>query len=312
MGYRKIANLYRPEASKELLGRKEVYALEKIHGTSAHIKYHRENGISFFSGGIKHVSFLQMLDERFNLETIKHNFHEAFKTNPSIGTELTVFGEAYGGKCQRMTNIYGPLNFIAFEVKIDDKWLSVPNARMWSEFLGFEFVHYTKGPATVAWLDAQRDKFSEQAKRNGMGDDKRGEGIVVRPINEETDYRGNRILAKHKREVFGETRTKRELDPNKQKVWREARATAEEWCIMERLRHIIDALKAKGCEDFTMTETGAVIRAMIEDVRVESGVGGENPEIEWTPAISKAIGAECARIYKKYLHEEYNLQSKEL
>lgn len=301
MAYMKIKNLYRPEASKELLGRKEVYACEKIHGTSAHIKYHRDNGISFFSGGIKHVSFLQMLDERFNLETIATNFRNSFTTYRAI-RELTVYGEAYGGKCQRMSNTYGPLNFIAFEVKIDEDWLNVQGADNWARLLGFEFVHYEKGPATVEWLDSQRDKPSVQARRNGMGDDKHGEGIVVRPLREETDHRGNRILAKHKRTMYGETKTPRSIDPNKQRIWREARVTAEEWVTPVRLEHVIDALKAQGCEELGMRETGTVIRAMINDVKVESGAESLiNPEIEWSNEISKAIGAEAARLYKKWV-----------
>lgn len=302
MGYRKITNLHRPEASRELLGRKEVYALEKIHGCSAFVRYHRKNGISFFSGGIKHVTFLEMLDERFNLETIKRNFAEAFKTNPSIETELTVYGEAYGGKCQKMSNVYGPLNFIAFEVKIDEDWLNVRSAANWAGLLGFPFVYYEKGPATVTWLDAQRDRPSVQAQRNGMGDDKFGEGIVVRPLCEELDHRGNRIIAKHKNKMHGETRTPRSIDPEKQRIWREARATAEEWVTEMRLLHVMDKLKADGYTELTMRETGTVIRAMINDVKVESGAeSGVDSEIEWSNEISKAIGAEAARLYKKWV-----------
>ena len=80
MGYQKIINLHRPEASSSIMGRKEVYALEKIHGTSAHIAYHRENGIKFFSGGIKpHEKFLSMLDERFGIDKINYKFHSVFK-----------------------------------------------------------------------------------------------------------------------------------------------------------------------------------------------------------------------------------------
>ena len=43
MGYLHIENLYRPIAQSILLFR-EVYALEKIHGTSAHVGWHSTDG----------------------------------------------------------------------------------------------------------------------------------------------------------------------------------------------------------------------------------------------------------------------------
>ena len=305
MGYRKIQNLYKPDVSRLILERKEVYALEKIHGTSAHVAYSRETGIRFFAGGIKHETFMKMFDERFGIESITLEFEEAL-TNGNI-EEVIVYGEAYGGSCQKMSSIYGPLNFIVFEIKLNGDWLSVKDAYYWANWLGLPFVYFEKGPATIEWLNAQRDMPSFQARRNGMGDDKQGEGIVIRSLLEERDHRGNRIIAKHKKEVYGETRTPRSIDPEKQRIWTEARETAEEWCIMERMHHVLDALKASGIKQLTITETGTVIRAMIEDVRIESGVGGDNPEIEWTNAISKAIGSECAKLYKRHLNEERDL-----
>jgi len=194
----------------------EVYALEKIHGTSAHIKYKKGEGITFFPGGIKAETFEEMIDKKFetadNLGFLV--LHEKLRRElVYIGEEVTFYGEAYGGKCQKMTNVYGPLNFVVFEVKIkpmdeEDYWADVPMAEMIAKKCGFEFVHYERGPATVEWLDSQRDKPSVQAARNGMGVHY-GEGIVVRPIVEMNDHRGNRILAKHKRAEFRENRPAR-------------------------------------------------------------------------------------------------------
>ena len=47
MGYLHIDNLYK---AQDILNFKTCYALEKIHGTSAHLKW--DNGeLTFFSGG---------------------------------------------------------------------------------------------------------------------------------------------------------------------------------------------------------------------------------------------------------------------
>ena len=64
MGYMHIENLYRPIAQSILLFR-EVYALEKVHGTSAHIAWRTVDGntqLSFFAGGESHANFVALFD----------------------------------------------------------------------------------------------------------------------------------------------------------------------------------------------------------------------------------------------------------
>ena len=61
MGYAHIANLYRPEAQGILMF-PEVWAMEKVHGTSAHVAW-KGGKLSFFSGGEKHSAFLLVFPE---------------------------------------------------------------------------------------------------------------------------------------------------------------------------------------------------------------------------------------------------------
>lgn len=299
MGYRSIPNLYRPEATDAVFQNcKEVYALEKIHGTSAHIAWKRGEDIRLFSGGIKPQDFENLIEEKYGLDNL------AFEIRSNLSKdrqEIIFYGEAYGGKCQRMSHVYGPLNFIVFEVKIDDEWLTVPLAHIWAEMIGLEFVWYERGLATLEFLDKCRDMPSQQAIRNGMGDDKIGEGIVVRSINEEIKDRfGQRIIAKHKRQEFRETKTPRKVNPEQKKVWAEARETAEEFVVMERLRHVLDKLIAeKDGFELSMKNTRTVIGAMIGDVRKEEG-----DDIEWSAQIQRAIGNRTANLYKEYLNQK--------
>jgi hypothetical protein len=58
MGYAHIENLYR---NKAILMFKECWAMEKIHGTSAHIAW-RDGHVTFFSGGAKHDDFVALFD----------------------------------------------------------------------------------------------------------------------------------------------------------------------------------------------------------------------------------------------------------
>jgi hypothetical protein len=276
MGYLNIDNLYK---YPDILLFREVYALEKIHGTSAHVSW-KSGALSFFSGGEKHETFVALFDAALGARF-------AALTHP----EVTVFGEAYGGKCQGMSDTYGKsLKFIVFDVKVGDCWLSVPNAEDVAKHLGLEFVHYVKCSTDIGDLNRERDAPSVQSKRNGIEGDKLREGVVLRPLIELTTNNGGRIICKHKRDEFRETATLREVDPEKLKIITEANAIADEWVTPMRLTHVLDKMPvATGIE-----HTGGVIRAMIEDVKREAA-----GEIVWSKDAERAIGSATARLYKQ-------------
>lgn len=278
MSYMHIDNLYKVQSM--IFQFREVWAMEKIHGTSAHIRW-ADNQVYFSPGGLKQEQFVALFDA-VALEA-------AFR---KLGYDkVTVFGEGYGGKCQAMSHTYGKeTRFVGFEVKVGESWLSVPNAADVCSQLGLDFVPYRKVEVTVEALNAERDRPSEQAKKNGILEDKLREGIVIRPLMEMHLNDGSRVIAKHKGEKFSETRTPRPLDVDKQKVLDDANAIAFEWVTDERMRHVLDKLG----NPKDMTRTGDVIKAMVEDVtREASGEIADNKDIR------KAIGAAAAKIYKK-------------
>jgi len=282
MGYLHIDNLYK---SQEILMFKEIYALEKIHGTSAHISW-KEGKVHYFSGGEKHTNFVAL----FNEEQLTNAFQ-------SLGVpEAVVYGEAYGGKQQGMSDTYGKsLKFIAFDVKIGDSWLSVPQAEEVVKSLGLEFIHYTKIPTDLAAIDKERDAMSIQAVRNGIVEPKIREGIVLRPLVELTKNNGNRIIVKHKRDEFAERATPQKVvDPEKLKVLQEANAIADEWVTMERLKHVLDKMPP----ETGMEQTGNVIKAMIEDIYRE-GKG----EIVESREAGAAIGKKTALMFKQFFKD---------
>ena len=69
--------------------------------------------------------------------------------------------------------------------------------------IGLEFVSYIKIQTTLEAIDAEMLRPSVQAVRNGCGEDKKREGVVLRPLVEMTDSRGDRVIAKHKNPEFG-------------------------------------------------------------------------------------------------------------
>lgn len=295
MGYLHIDNLYK---DSRILQFDECWALEKIHGTSAHIKYTKKDGLSFYSGGETHSKFVEL----FDTEELK------LKMASFDQDEIIVYGEAYGGKQQGMKDTYGPeLKFVAFDVKMAGNWLDVPNAdTLVTRFLKLEFVDYKRINADLSSIDGERDRCSTQAIRNGVGDGKEREGVVLRPIGEVYDNRGNRIITKHKNASFMETKTPRVVNPDKMIVLAQAQLIADEWVTEERLKHVLDraqALKneAGDTSDMTIEDTGQIVGLMIEDVTREA-----KGEIVESRSALKMVGARTAKLYHRYLKEKFN------
>lgn len=295
MGYMKIPNLYKDTTILEF---EEIYAMEKIHGTSAHISYSKENGLTFFSGGEKYDNFVQLFDK----ENLLIQF-AALAQNKVI-----VYGEAYGGKQQGMKATYGDqLKFVAFDVKMNGNWLDVNTAEILVfHYLRLDFVPYGRIPAKLGYIDAERDRDSEQAKKNGMGEGHKREGVVLRPIKECVDIRGSRIIAKHKRDEFKETRTPRPVDLEEMAIMAEATKIAKEWVMPMRLNHVLSQAQAllravKGLEGdrkLDISDTGTIIQMMIDDIKQEA-----KGEIVESKEADKAIGRSTALLYKKWLSE---------
>lgn len=284
MGYMHIENLYRPKA-QAVLQFKRVFALEKIHGTSAHVAFGKEK-TTVFSGGVKHEAFAALFGtQMLSLEALTAKVREIFGEK-----EVTVFGEAYGGSCQGMKATYGELlRFVAFDVCVDGKWLNVPRAVEVVDALGVPFVAFEEVEATVEALDRERDRPSRQAQRNGIEGDKPSEGIVIRPPFEVTNNAGGRVIAKHKRPEFSERATQPPVNEEALRVYTEAQKIADEWVTEMRLTHVLDKLGNPS----EMSATPKVIEAMVEDVAREAA-----GEILDTKESRKAIGAKAAKMFK--------------
>lgn len=293
MGYRKIPNLYRPEIA-DILEEPQLYAMEKIHGTSAHIKYH--NGeLTFYSGGANHQEFVKLFDPT----RLENNLLGMLREPGCTWDSVVIYGEAYGGKMNAQAWRYGkPLRFVAFDVCLVDgfeaeTWLTVPDADLFVKDLELEFVHYEVVSSKLVDLDAARDKPSTQAKRNGIEGDQPTEGVVLRPLIEKPAANFDRMMAKHKRKEERETRT--DFQPgDKIAVYEAAQAIAQEWVTEERLNHVIQ----KVCLDQTPTvkHFQSVINGMVDDVITEGG-----QMLVDTPEARRAIGGKAAKLFKARL-----------
>ncbi|MCK5603842.1 hypothetical protein KAR91_18285, partial [Candidatus Pacearchaeota archaeon] len=122
------------------------------------------------------------------------------------------------------------------------------------------------------------------------------EGIVIRPILELMDNRGDRFVAKHKCDEFRETKKIRTVSPEKLQVLKEAKAIAKEWVTEQRLLHVLDKVFAS--DEHTIERIRNVIMAMTEDVFREA-----KGEIVESREAKKAIGKMTASLFKEYLNK---------
>jgi hypothetical protein len=306
MGYMHIENLYK---NQTLLMFKKVYALEKIHGTSAHISFKRKSQapiegveqpdlaeVGFFSGGEKYEKFVAL----FNEEELKAKFLEAGPKS------MIVYGEAYGGKQQGMKDTYGDqLKFVAFDVQMGSRdpndpegslWLGVESATTMAAKLGLEFVAWNLVDTDLASLDRERDLPSRQAVRNGIAEPRIAEGVVLRPPIEVRTNNGARLIAKHKRPEFSERASKKDtqVTPEKQELLTKAEEIAFEWVTSTRLEHVLDKLQAKLGHPPVMEQTRQVIDAMIEDVTREA-----KGEIVESKEAIRAISTATAKLFSQ-------------
>ena len=278
---------------------RRLFALEKIHGTSAHLTWKQDTGNLHLSPGGGSAATFQAM---FDIPTLKTALRDL------VGKDCTIYGEYYGGggaAGMKMSATYGKVaKFVVFDIEVTgadqegnprDCWLSVPQAADLAGKLGLEFVHYEEIDATVEAINAVRDADSVQAVRNGCGPGHKREGVVLRPLMELTKNNGERVICKHRRSEFVERQNGEPepgIDPAKLQVLEDAQAIANEWVVPRRLEHVLGKL----APNLTIRDTGTVVRAMVEDVTREAA--GE--AVIGKEAIT-AIGRKAAELFHAFL-----------
>ena len=278
---------------------KEVWATEKVHGTSAHVAWNPDQKqIVYFSGGASAENFRALFDEAF-----EERFMKLVDQNGK-DVEVVVYGEAYGGKMQGMRLTYGDeLRFIVFEVRVGGHWLSFDKVRTVAGELSLEVVPGEVIPCTEEALTECRNRPSEVSAMRGCrgNTDRFGncpplrEGIVIRPLVEMRANDGSRVIAKFKNKDFSERTSRKDADfpsEKKQELMR-AEEAAREFTTETRLEHVLDAL---GLSDPKIQDTPDVIRGMVEDI-LREGAG----EVEDTKPLRSAIGKIAVRLFKTKL-----------
>ena len=145
--------------------------------------------------------------------------------------------------------------------------MDIPDAEKIAKSIGLEFVDYVKGPNTAEWIETQSNLHSVQAIRNGIGEGKPREGVVVRPINECILENGQRAITKHKNAAFWEIKSRRPLG-ERVKVLENVLEIVDEWVTQERFKHVTDrGLQKKEDKTVILSDIKTFIELMVEDVK---------------------------------------------
>lgn len=132
----------------------------------------------------KHL--MQKLEELFSGESKEEIFEELFGDKTTI-----LYGEGYGEKIQNGA-AYGPVNFILFDVRINDIWLDRNDVVDISEHLGIKVVPLV-GIGTLQEAIGYISCHPKSFLKNEIM-----EGIVARPQYELFNKKGERMIVKIK------------------------------------------------------------------------------------------------------------------
>lgn len=203
MEYVKIPNVYRREEcgnnkliegeystpELEYLAGLEWEWTEKVDGTNIRVMW---DGHSVTFGGRTEraqipAHLVNRLNDLFGGTNKEEIFEQKFGETPVI-----LFGEGFGEKIQKGGGLYGPVDFILFDVMIGGMWLKWDGIIDIAEAFGIRTVPVV-GKGTLAEAVEYVRKHPKSFLR-----DAEMEGVVCRPFHELRDRRGNRLIVKVK------------------------------------------------------------------------------------------------------------------
>ena len=129
----------------------------------------------------------EKLDVLFGGPEKEELFEAAFGETPAI-----LFGEGYGEKIQKGGGLYGPVNFILFDVFCGSMWLRRDSVEDIAFKLGIQTVPVVGHGTLSDGVEYIRSHPVSKLRDAEM------EGIVCRPSVELSDRRGNRVIVKIK------------------------------------------------------------------------------------------------------------------
>ena len=166
---------------------------EKIDGTNIRVQWSPEDGVRF-GGRTENAQIpaflVSVLQDLFGVEKMLKAYPE---------TSMCLYGEGYGARIQKGGGNYisDGVSFILFDVHCGDVWLQWSDVVDVASTLDIDVVPVVGQGGPVDAIDMTRGGF---ASRIGTA---QAEGLVMRPLVDLQNRRGDRVIAKVKTKDFG-------------------------------------------------------------------------------------------------------------
>jgi len=166
---------------------------EKIDGTNIRVMWDCEDGEVRLGGRTERAQMPTFLFSKLQTIFPKEKFLAAYPE-----TSMTIYGEGYGAKIQKVGVNYIPdgVSFIAFDVRIGEVWLERENVEDIAGVLGIDVVPIVGTGELGTGIDLVSDGL-----KSTFGDFL-AEGLVMRPQVELRNRSGGRIITKIKHKDF--------------------------------------------------------------------------------------------------------------
>lgn len=162
---------------------------EKVDGTNIRVIWDG-HAVSFGGRTDKAqipANLVNRLNDLFGGTNKEEIFEQKFGETPVI-----LFGEGFGEKIQKGGGLYGPVDFILFDVFCGGMWLKRDAVEDIASTFGIKTVPIVNTGTLPEAVD-----FIRQHPKSRLRDAEM-EGVVCRPVCELSDRRGNRLIVKIK------------------------------------------------------------------------------------------------------------------
>lgn len=192
----------RPEF--EYLKNNEWVFTEKVDGTNVRVEWEHSVNIMEVKAGAR-LSFggrtanaqiptflFTKLQELFTFDKFKELYQDV---------SMTLYGEGYGAKIQKGGGNYiaDGVDFILFDVMINDNWLECENVQDIATKLGIKTVPIIDTGTLIQGIEMLKAGFHSRLRLTPP------EGLVMRTVTELQNRRGQRIITKLKLKDFTKT-----------------------------------------------------------------------------------------------------------
>lgn len=217
---------------------------EKIHGANFGVHIDKENQITFS----RRSAILEEGENFFNYQKLAPELEKCIlqlkKIIPfSLTSEVSVYGELFGGgfykdqvqgakRVQSGVEYHPDIKFMAFDVKVNDKFLTARDSYLALTKAGFDkapVIKICKNFDEVLQMNPNFKSMVPQYYGLTCEEDNLAEGYVIKPaLHEGVLGNGKRIILKNKREGFSERKGKKHtprvivtMSDNDSKVYQE-------------------------------------------------------------------------------------------